>query len=264
MRIILMLVALSSLAVAALTPAGGAESGGLGENAAASASLTGKVWVLTALRGKTPLRGTELTSEFKAGKVDGSSGCNQYSGTYTSSGNTIRVSSQLASTQKACARAIELQEAAFLKALPAARTYRINGTKLTLFSAAGAALLTYRAQTQQLPGTSWTVLAYNNGTQAVVSVLAGTKLTAVFGKDGTIAGSAGCNDYNGPVKASAPKISIGPLASTRKFCADPDGVMDQESQYLAALETAATYRVQGSRMEMRTTDGALVAQFQRR
>jgi len=262
MRMILMLVALSSLAAAALTPAGGAESGGSQENVAASASLTGKVWVLTALRGKAP--GTDITSEFKAGKVAGSSGCNQYSGTYTSSGNKIRVSSRLASTQKACARAIALQEAAFLKALPAARTYRTNGTKLTLFSAGGAAILTYQAQTQKLQGTSWTVLAYNNGKQAVVSVLDGTKLTAVFGKDGTIAGSSGCNDYHGPVKASAPKISMGPLASTRKFCADPDGVMDQESQYLAALETAATYRVQGSRMEMRATDGALVAQFQRR
>jgi heat shock protein HslJ len=264
MRMILMLVALSSLPVAALTPTGGAESGGSGETVSASASLTGKVWVLTALRGKRPLGGTDLTSEFKAGKVVGSAGCNQYSGTYTRSGNTIRVSSQLVSTRKACARAIELQEAAFLKALPAARTYRINGTKLTLFSAGGAALMTYQAQTQQLPGTSWAVLAYNNGKHAVVSVLAGTKLTAVFGKDGTIAGSAGCNVYNGPVKASAPKISIGPLASTRKFCADPDGVMDQESHYLAALETAAKYRVQGSHMEMRTTDGALVAQFQRR
>lgn len=264
MRMILMLVALSSLAVAALTPTGGAESAGSGENVAASASLTGKVWVLIALRGKAPLRGTDLTSEFKAGKVFGSSGCNQYSGTYTSSGNRIRLSSQLASTQRACARAIELQEVAFLKALPAARTYRINGTRLTLFSAGGVALLTYQAQTQQLPGTSWAVLAYNNGKQAVVSVLAGTKLTAVFGTDGTISGSAGCNTYHGPVKASAPKISIGPLASTRKFCADPEGAMDQESQYLAALETAATYRVQGTRMEMRTTGGALVAQFQRR
>ena len=263
MRMILVLVALSSLA-AALTPTGGAEPGGSGESVRVSASLTGKVWVLTALRGKTPLRGTDLTSEFKAGKVAGSSGCNQYSGTYKSSGRTIRVSSQLSSTQKACARAIELQEAAFLKGLQAARTYRVDGTKLTLFSAGGAALLTYRAQTQQLSGTSWTVLAYNNGKEAVVSVLAGTTLTAVFGKDGTIAGSAGCNDYNGPVKASAPKISIGPLASTRKACADPDGVMDQESQYLAALETAATYHVQASRMEMRTTDGALVAQFRRR
>ena len=264
MRMILMLVALSSFAVAAFTPTGGAVSSGSRENVAASASLTGKVWVLTALRDKKPLRGTDLTSEFKAGKIAGSSGCNHYNGTYTSSGNTIRVSSQLASTQKTCARPIELQEAAFLKALPAARAYRINGTRLTLFSAGGAALMTYRAETQRLPGTSWTVLAYNNGKQAVVSVLAGTKLTAVFGKDGTIAGSAGCNDYHGPAKALAPKISIGPLASTKKFCADPDGVMDQESQYLAALETAATYRVQGNRMEMRTTDGALVAQFQRR
>ena len=58
------------------------------------------------------------------------------------------------------------------------------------------------------------MLAYNNGKQAVVSVLADTKVTAVFGKSGSLTGFAGCNDYNASYKASAPKIYIGPVAST--------------------------------------------------
>jgi len=37
--------------------------------------------------------------------------------------------------------------------------------------------------------------------------------------------------------------------------------MEQEKQYLQALSTAATYRVDGSKMEFRTADGALVASF---
>lgn len=45
-------------------------------------TLTGPIWLLTALRGKPPLHGTQLTSEFKTtGTVSGSSGCNRYAGT---------------------------------------------------------------------------------------------------------------------------------------------------------------------------------------
>jgi heat shock protein HslJ len=38
--------------------------------------------------------------------------------------------------------------------------------------------------------------------------------------------------------------------------------MDQETQYLAALQSAATYRIEGTGMELRTKDGALAADFQ--
>ena len=108
------------------------------------------------------------------------------------------------------------------------------------------------------------MIAYNNGKQAVVSVLAETTLTAAFGTSGSVTGFAGCNHYNASYKAAAPEISIGPVASTRKHCEQPAGVAEQETSYLAALETAATYRVEGSRLELRTTGGALAVELQRR
>jgi hypothetical protein len=45
------------------------------------------------------------------------------------------------------------------------------------------------------------------------------------------------------------------------FCPDPDGNMEQEVQYLAALDTASTYLIEVDRMEMRTAEGALAATF---
>ena len=39
--------------------------------------------------------------------------------------------------------------------------------------------------------------------------------------------------------------------------------MEQEQQYLAALETADTYSIRGSRLELRTATGALAARFDR-
>ena len=54
-----------------------------------------------------------------------------------------------------------------------------------------------------------------------------------------------------------------PVGVSQAGCQEPEGIMEQEQQYLAALETAATYKITGLAMEMRTSEGALVANFQR-
>jgi heat shock protein HslJ len=237
---------------------------GAGVGSAQSSPLTANAWTLASLLGKAPLAATEPTAAFPAtGNVSGSAGCNHYSGHYTSSGSTLRISS-LISTQMACATKIMAQESVFLKALSSTRSYAVSGSTLTLRSAAGKTLMTFKAQSQALAGTSWNVTAYNNGKQGVESVLPSPKLTAVFDKAGNLSGFAGCNNYNATYKATAPKISIGPVSSTRKECTSPAGVMTQELHYLTALHTAATYRIEGSRLELRTATGALAAQFTRK
>jgi hypothetical protein len=47
-----------------------------------------------------------------------------------------------------------------------------------------------------------------------------------------------------------------------KECAEPEGIMPQELEYLAALRTAATYTFQGDFLEMRTTEGSLAVTFE--
>jgi heat shock protein HslJ len=233
--------------------------GGTEARAAPQPSLTGQTWQLTKL-GPIDRKKAGITVRFTIdGKVSGFSGCNNYGGTYTTSGGSIAVSRKLALTQKACARPVMVQERLYLAALTATRTYSIAGNNLTLRGRSGLTLATFAVQSQSLAGTRWIVVDYNNGKQAVVSVLNGTKLTANFDTAAHLTGFAGCNNYNGPVKATPPKISIGPLASTKKFCGVPAGVMEQESAYLAALGSAATYSIQGATLEFRTTSGAIAA-----
>ena len=74
------------------------------------------------------------------------------------------------------------QESAYLKVLGEAKTYAVKGDQLTLTGGDGTQLAVYKAQSQDLAGTSWEATAYNNGKQAVVGVLEGTTLTASFGK----------------------------------------------------------------------------------
>jgi len=222
--------------------------------------LTGKIWALTELTGKPPVAGTGISAGFSAdGKVSGSAGCNRYSGAYTVSGNSITFSSPMATTMMMCDTAVMEQENAYLKALGEARTYAVKGDQLTLTGANNTSLVVYKAQTQDLAGTSWEAVNYNNGKQAVIGVITDTTLTADFGKDGILSGKSGCNTYTGGYKTNGNQITIGPLASTMMACDQPTGVMEQEAQYLAALQSAATYQIEGNVLELRTKDDALAA-----
>lgn len=227
--------------------------------------LTGQVWGLTELVGETLLPDTGISAQFNSdGTLSGSSGCNQYNGKYTVSGDSITISTPLATTMMACPQPVMDQENAYLKALGEAKTFAVRGDKLTLTGADDQTLASYQAQSQNLAGTDWEVIGYNNGKQAVTSVLLNTSITASFGRDGTLTGNAGCNDYNGSYTVTGNQITIGPLASTMKACSDPAGVMEQEAQYLAALESAATYQIEGDVLELRTQDGALAVDFSKK
>jgi heat shock protein HslJ len=223
--------------------------------------LTGQVWELSSLNGKEILPNTSLSALFTAdGKVGGSSGCNHYSGAYSASGNSFQITSPLVSTMMACPPEIMDQESSYLKALGEASTYSLTGDQLTFNDANKKTILVYKAQSQDLSGTSWEVISYNNGKQAVTTVLTGTTITLDFGTDGTVSGNSSCNNYHGTFTVTGKQITIGPLASTRMFCGEPEGVMDQETLYLAALQTAGTFKVEGTKLELRTTNGALAVQ----
>jgi len=231
-----------------------------GTPAVAGKGLVGKTWLLESLANKPPVPGTWITMVFSDGSVSGSAGCNSYRAPYKSGVVSLKLTGPIAATQMSCKPAVDAQEAAFLKMLASVRRYRTRGTTLTL-RGSSKELATFQVQSQALAGTSWRAVSYNNGKRAVVSVISGTRLTAVFDKDGNMSGSAGCNTYSGAVSAKPPSIRIGPLSATRKACSSPSGVMEQESEYLTAVQSAARYSVQGGKLELRTEDGAIAAEF---
>jgi heat shock protein HslJ/uncharacterized lipoprotein YbaY len=227
-------------------------------------ALTGTTWGLMALGDEEMVPGVTIIAEFtEDGKLGGNSGCNSYNTTYEVDGNNIEISDKIANTAMACPDPIMEQEAAYLAALPTAATYEIEGSEMVLLDGGGEAVLIYATETQELAGTSWQVISYNNGKGGVVSVIIDTEITANFGEDGQVTGRASCNNYFGPYEAQDGNISMGPFGATEMWCSEPEGIMDQESQYLAALETAATYKIEGHRLSMRTADGAMAVNFQR-
>ena len=227
-------------------------------------ALTANLWMLSELNGQPPLPDAAITAEFSEdGKVSGSSGCNNYNTTYEVSGNKITFGEQGALTMMACPDPVMEQERAYLEALAAAVTVEISEDELALNDANGNAVARFDAVSQALDGSSWEVIGYNNGKGGVVSVIIGTEITANFGEDGQLTGNASCNNYFASYETEGDSISIGPVGATEMFCGEPEGVMEQEQQYLAALGTAETYKITGLRLELRTAEGSLVADFQR-
>ncbi|MCS6883463.1 MAG: META domain-containing protein [Oscillochloridaceae bacterium] len=224
---------------------------------ATESPLGGTSWLLESLNGAPPLPDTQVTLNFEADGFAGTDGCNQYRGSYQVNGERITIKDSIASTMMACPEPIMQQATAYYEALKQAASFKVDGQQLTLLSESGEVTATFVAQSRALSGTSWTVTGYNNGKQAVVSVLNGSTLTLVFGADGQLSGSAGCNNYTGSYEVADQSLRIGPLASTKRLCNEPEGVMEQETQFLEALGTAVTYRIDGDRLELRTGDGAM-------
>jgi heat shock protein HslJ len=94
----------------------------------------------------------------------------------------------------------------------------------------------------------------------VVSLAAGSTVTAIFDSGGRMSGSAGCNSYSAEYAVDGNKIKVGPIVQTEMACEDQK-VMEQEQAYLAALAKATTYRIDGDKLELRDDGGALQVGF---
>jgi heat shock protein HslJ len=228
-----------------------------------SPPLDGTSWTLSELPGRSLVAGSPVTLRFAEGRVSGSDGCNRYSGGYSSKGTSLEVSPSLAVTQMACEAGVMEQARVYVAALTGATSYRLAGDRLELLGSDGAALAALAAQSQTLAGTSWQATGINNGKQAVASVLNGSTVTMTFGADGIANGSAGCNRYSAHYEKDGAGIKFAMARVTRMMCAEPAGVMEQEQQFLNALSSVATARVEGDRLELRTADGALAVALAR-
>ena len=97
---------------------------------------------------------------------------------------------------------------------------------------------------------------------AIVAPVAGSLVTAEFGPEGRLSGSAGCNRYVASYSTDGTSLEISGAASTRMFCTEPEGVMEQETAYLALLQTVAALGV-GSMLELVDGDGAVLVRYER-
>jgi heat shock protein HslJ len=101
------------------------------------------------------------------------------------------------------------------------------------------------------------VVNFNNGMGAVTSLISGTSISLDFDTSGGISGKAGCNSYSAGYRAGGNSLTVDQPRSTSMWCETPEGVMQQEQQYLAALQSAATFNLTGDQLQIRSGSDAL-------
>jgi len=97
----------------------------------------------------------------------------------------------------------------------------------------------------ELRGTAWELASLFGS-----DLLSGTSITLEFADD-EVSGSAGCNHYGGSYQVSSSSLTLTDLYWTEMACPEPPGVLEQEGDFLAALNVADSYLLTGNQLEIR-------------
>lgn len=202
------------------------------------------------------------TWEFQDGHLFGTTGCNRFINNYTREGDRLTIT-QGGSTLMACTpEALAAQEDAILAGFAKVTRYSQIGDQLLLLDSEGNILFTLMPQpTTELTGTEWTLIFYNNGRGGLQTPILETAITATFDVETGLTGTAGCNRYRATYETAGNTITIGPASTTRRLCAQPEGIMEQESRFLALLQEVETYSIRGNQLDLRNADGTTLARF---
>jgi len=100
-------------------------------------------------------------------------------------------------------------------------------------------------------GRTWVLESYGEPDD-LNTVLEDTEITIAFiSAEGKMEGSAGCNSYFGGYEVNEDKLTIKPpTGSTVMACPNPEGIMEQEQQYLKALQAAESFQIQGGKLQI--------------
>ena len=235
-------------------------------NTSPAHELTGTAWVLTSYRGSAgdtvdAFAGATAALAFKLrGALNGSTGCNQFSGSYVANGSSLSIKTGAMTLIGCTNEAQSAQESSLLQLLPQVARYTVTAGTLSLKGSDGTTLLTYSAGLTGLTGTSWNAVGVNNGKGGVESTAGTEQLTADFGSDGAFTAFGGCNKLSGTYRVSGNAgVTITELASTQMACAAD--VNELESQYTAALGTVTTYDISGDQLTLRNSAGETQATY---
>jgi heat shock protein HslJ len=111
-----------------------------------------------------------------------------------------------------------------------------------------------------LTQNTWTLQSYVDSGGVLVPAITGTPITAGFGIDGKVNGSAGCNQYSANYSMQDLAISVSTPLKTGKYCENPL-IMQQEQAYFEDLLKAVEIRVNESNLNLYDKTGKPVLMF---
>ena len=123
----------------------------------------------------------------------------------------------------------------------------LSVTILTLIALSACSALTPAGAS--LDGTAWRLSSY-----AGQPALPETNVTIQF-EDGRAGGEAGCNGYGASYKVDGNRIRFEEIASTLMLCTAPEGVMEQEAEFLGSLEQVERFELDEDQLRLIRSDG---------
>ena len=251
---------LTAMLLAIATGCGGGDGGD--DSTASPSLLEDTSWMLVSGGGIEIPKGVSPSATFARGLMAGSTGCiNRYSAPYSVDGDKLQLEAAV-STKLACLPALDALEHSYLAALDRVERWQVEDEALSLSDGDGNELL--RFQKSAGPVGSWRATGILE-VDAVKSLVAGTEITATFGEDGTLSGSAGCNRYQSRyVVDRGQELTIELPLATKSHCATPKGVMEQELSFLALLSSAFRFKVDGRMLVLTNGVGKRLVDFERK
>jgi heat shock protein HslJ len=239
-----------------------------GDPEAALDWVVGPIWQLVqygpADKPTPALEETTVTLNFEAdGQLNGSAGCNQYSGSYELDGSSLTVG-PLVSTRMACLNdGIMEQESAFLQALESAHSLSHVANPLVISYEGGELLFVPQEEPEALPleGTEWrleTAVQIEGDMVSALPVPGDLDVTLLL-EDGQLGGFNGCNSYGGSYTLENGELHIDgdSLVQTLMACLD-DTQSELESQMMTGLREMESYDITGDRLTITYPGGELI------
>ena len=203
-------------------------------------------------------------------RAAGVAACRDYFATYGASEGRIGFPwmSMVGSSYPSCSDEIRSQEGRFTTDLSRARDYSVDkdaGSSRLMIRTSGGKTLTFEPlppAVESITDGNWVLKAFvkvhvtESGMRLlrVTNPLQGPEITVSF-REGGVSGSAGCNSYSTQHSIGDAEIAFTSPRVTRRVCATPDGVMQQETRFLNLLPSLTKFHIYGDRLFIYAEDG---------
>ena len=206
-------------------------------------------------------------------RAAGIAACRDYLATYGASEGRIGFPqmSMVRSSYPSCSDEIRRLEGRFTTDLSRARDYSVDkdaGSSRLMIRTSRGKTLTFEPllpAVESIADGNWVLKAFvkvhvtESGWRhlRVTNLRPGSKVTMSFEEDGVF-GSAGCNSYSAQHSIGDEEITFTSPGVTRRVCATPDGVMQQETRFLNLLPSLTKFHIYGDRLFIFTGEGRAV------
>lgn len=201
----------------------------------------------------------EMTIQLSQMQVNGTGGCNNYSGKINQlTADSIQLG-PIPTTLKTCAHKNIEQE--YYTALGGINTYQVTENTLSFYNEKGEETLSFIKTTEMSSKYKlhdiWNATSIlgvpTDRSESIPSLEINTTKMEIYGNNG-------CNQYHGTIKNISPsELTFGDIASTRKICPN----MNTADNFNKALSQVTNYKREGLKLILLNTEGEEVLTFQK-